>query len=314
MCTKLAALYLRSDRKNAEAHAEAWALRAMQGAPNEDALGQLREIAWRRNDAENAFAWGALAASVAVNPIGARGRLQSLQKQASVCWPIPVPTAPRDVHVLAVQTSARPKPYLEQTLGALEHAGLASWRGPRVIVADGYTPDVDGGWTIDASTRSEGQARTFFRAMSRALALGASRMTLFEDDVLLAKNALVFIDAAVMNTALVSWYECGICPFRSAPRPMYAVVSVQRFARNVALTIPASTMQTVLASDVVKRWSALHGGDEVFKHVLPDAMAAIFYPNLVQHAGATSNVGNDGHGARESFAFAGEDFDARTLL
>ena len=66
----------------------------------------------------------------------------------------------RERHVVAIQTAHRPRgDSLRRTV-----ASLGEWDGPRLIVADGYKPEIPG-WSIDASGTQEGSSSNLLRLL-----------------------------------------------------------------------------------------------------------------------------------------------------
>lgn len=162
-----------------------------------------------------------------------------------------------------------------------------------------------------------GQAQTFFRALRWATAVqNFTALTLLEDDVVLAKNALDYIATTKIDDDLgfISWFSI----YRhDGPRipPLLHCIEARDYQFNQAITFPARTVHELLASDALKNWSEPHGADRIYKGVFPDRKVAIHYPNLVQHVGGRNSlVGNNDHGPRESMTFIGEDFDALSMV
>jgi hypothetical protein len=163
----------------------------------------------------------------------------------------------------------------------------------------------------------QGQAQTFFHALRWA----ASRqdftaLTLLEDDIVLAKNALDYIATTKIDDDLgfISWFSIY---HHDGPRvpPLLHCIPARDYQFNQAITFPVRTVHELLASDALKNWSEPHGADRIYKDVFPDRKVAIHYPNLVQHVGGQNSlVGNDAHGRRESLSFIGEDFDALSMV
>jgi hypothetical protein len=220
-------------------------------------------------------------------------------------------------HVLAVQTAPREPAYLPRTLASLEHAGLARWRGPRAIFADGCLPDVDPlryGWNVFARTSREGQARTFFRLLRTVAAWsGFTALTLLEDDVVLARSALDYIATVdVGDLAFLAWINFDVQVPWGAGRPSIIEAPITRYRSNAALTLPAATVRAVLASPAVVNWQGMHGADSVYWG-LSNTRCGVHYPSLAQHVGEVSSVGDTRLDARVDRNFVGEDFDTNTL-
>lgn len=88
---------------------------------------------------------------------------------------------------IVMTTCWRPEQYIIETLNSLEKAGLHNWRGPKILVCDGY--DVRGryptkGWEVHGMP---GQPKTGFnstvlRAWHFACATGVSKILHIEDE------------------------------------------------------------------------------------------------------------------------------------
>lgn len=161
-----------------------------------------------------------------------------------------------------------------------------------------------------------GQAQSFFDVLRWAADRNLTALTLLEDDVVLAKNALDYIATTKIDDDLgfISWFSI----YRhDGPRipPLLHCIEARDYQFNQAITFPARTVHELLASDALKNWSEPHGADRIYKSVFPDRKVAIHYPNLVQHVGGRNSlVGNNDHGPRESMTFIGEDFDALSMV
>lgn len=207
--------------------------------------------------------------------------------------------APDPGHALIVMSCAGREGYSSAIHKAISRNW---WRGKFTLIMD--------------STR-QGQAQTFFEALRRAAETpGFVALTLLEDDIVLAKNALDYIAMTKIDPDLgfVSWFSNETC---TIPRiqPVLACRPARDYMFNQAITFPAKTVHELLASDALKNWSEPHGADRIYGHVFPDRMIAVHYPNLVQHiGGANSAVGNNDHGLRTSPTFLGEDVDALGLV
>ena len=207
-------------------------------------------------------------------------------------------TSPDPGHVLLVQH--REGRDYARTEESLWEAGAGAWQH----------------FSFLTDHTGEGQAKTFFRALAAAAGTsGFTALTLLEDDVILAKNALDYIATTKIDDdlAFVSWFSVGRY---SGPRlpPVLDCFRARDYMFNQAITFPARTVHELLASDALKNWSEPHGADRIYKDVFPDRLVAVHYPNLVQHiGGAQSLVGNNDHGPRTSPTF-GQVADALDLV
>jgi len=240
-------------------------------------------------------------------------------------------------HVLAVMTCAGREKSLERTLLSLERAGLGRWKGAMILVADGpveWRAHFDW-WRLLRSDSIAGQAKTMLRVFEAAAEHPAlTALTLIEDDVVLARNALDYFATTNIDDdlALISWfttqnYRAPFSPFlritsAATHQPSNAGVTFpaatvhavldRYFPTNQAITLPADTVRAVLDSRRLHEWPTKHGADTIFWEV-PGKPCAVHYPNLVQHVGGLESlVGNEG--ARVSPTFLGEDADAFALL
>lgn len=223
-------------------------------------------------------------------------------------------TVDRRGHVLVVQTAPREPEYLSRTLVSLERAGAGRWEGPRLMVADGYAPEAPEGWRLEVG-EAAGQARTFFRALRLAAAVpGFSALTLIEDDVVLARNALDYIATVERdpNLVLQAWFTWQIRRPWNTPIPLFLDVPLTHQSSNVAVTLSAERVHELLASDVVKHWTVRHSGDIAYLGVFAGGRCGVHFPSLVQHVGDVSTVGSVGQ--RVARHFLGEAQDAMRLL
>ena len=171
--------------------------------------------------------------------------------------------------------------------------------------------------TVVVDRELEGQAKTFFKILRWATAQDPfTALTLLEDDVVLAKNALDYIATTRIDDDLgfISWFSVYSYAGPRLP-PLFHCIEARDYQFNQAITFPARTVHELLASNTLKNWSEPHGADRIYKDVFPNRKVAIHYPNLVQHVGGrASRVGNNAHGPRESLTFIGESADALELI
>lgn len=303
--------------------AEVWALRALQGDLRVDALCLLGEVAWDRMDYESAIGFYEAASAITRAPHPCLDLAADRQKrlaqmyEESVKLVRPARLVERqDVdHALVVQSLGERADHRERLFKSLKAAGLDRWRGPKILVLDGASvlPVWTEDWTIYSTAERMGQAKTYFRGLREALAKGAKRITFFEDDVVLAKNALDYIAQVEPSpdAPLIAWWNRMAAPFRQGP-PMYLLTENCSFVRNVALSMSGETAQKLLDSSVVKNWKERHKGDMIYADALPGAKAALHFPGIVQHVGEKSAVGEAE--IRRSRSFIGEESDAMRLF
>jgi len=190
----------------------------------------------------------------------------------------------------------------------------AGWNGPKYIHVDGI--DQGAGDFPPNCIPPKGQAQSFFTVLRWAADANLTALTLLEDDVVLAKNALDYIATTRIDDDLgfISWFSI----YRhDGPRlpPLLHCIEARDYQFNQAITFPARTVHELLASDALKNWSEPHGADRIYKDVFPDRKVGVHYPNLVQHVGGTASlVGNNDHGPRTSPTFIGESADALALI
>lgn len=164
--------------------------------------------------------------------------------------------------------------------------------------------------------RAIGQAQSFFNVLLWAAQEKLTTLTLLEDDVVLAKNALDYIATTEIDDdlAFISWFSIDKYLGPRLP-PLLNCIEARDYQYNQAITFPARTVHELLVSDALKNWSEPHGADCLYAKVFPERKVAVHYPNLVQHVGGRNSlVGNNRQGARESPTFIGESVDALGLI
>jgi hypothetical protein len=188
---------------------------------------------------------------------------------------------------------------VRRTQASLDLGGWARWPGPRLTIVD---------------SDLEGQAKTFFAAMRVAAACpDFSALTLFEDDVVVSRNALDYISQVVVDPdiALVSWF-CRRGQLTDTTVPHLEIGGTKDFAYNQAITMPAATVRALVDSEAARTWPGLHGADTLVGKVMTDGKVAYHFPNLADHVdGGKSLVGS--FGRRKSSTFLGENADALAL-
>jgi len=333
--------------------AQVWALRALQGAPRTDAFCMLGEIAAADLDFTAALSWYAAAcatpneADACIKQLTSQreARRKELRTFARPFRPVAYRQTPVREHVLAVMSCAGRGKYLTKTISSLVRAGLVRWDGPKILVHDGpmdedasnaATALVHAGWVVHTSSETLGQAQTFLHVLAATSEVPDFQMlTMFEDDVQLARNALDYIRRTEfdIDLALISWFTtqnkqspieqpflhisaaANFTPTNAAitlPAETAHAVLERYYPSNQAITLPAETASAILSSGKLAAWPERHGADRIFWEV-PGTPCAVHYPSLVQHVGGEdSRVGNTG--SRMSPTFRGEGFDALSLI
>jgi len=215
--------------------------------------------------------------------------------------------------MLAVQTAPRPQPTLAATLASLHRAGLDQWTGPMVVFADGYAPAVDPPFRLDTTPTKLGNARTYLRIIHAAVAeIAEDRLDgllLVEDDVVLCKNALPYVQrlAVPERTASIAIYS----PIDPKLDKALLKMSSTFWSGNCAVLLTAAALAAIAASPVVAAWPRTNGADEIAAYGANTMNFLHHVPSLAQHIGDVSSMG---HGRiRRSPTFRGEEFDAMSL-
>ncbi len=181
---------------------------------------------------------------------------------------------------------------------------------------------------IKASPEPRGQKFAYWSALRLGSSWGDDddgedrRVTILEDDVVLCRNALAYMERVQLpeNLDLVSWYDGHAVERISLPgRPAgghIVAVQAERFACLQAVTYPQRTIRRLLEAPAAARWREPHGGDNLIAEVLRGRHYGVHLPNLVDHVGADSIVspGQSLEGMRRARNFPGADFDALQLL
>lgn len=228
-------------------------------------------------------------------------------------------------HVLAIQTAQRPKKdTLNATISSLDEAGIKKWAGPKLIVSDGCTPPTPEGWILNAGPPPPaGSSRTFMRLLRAAIqaAPDLSRLTYLQDDVILCKNTLDYINKIRLDddVSFISWYSTW-STWNEAENSRLPLLKLGRnacFGGNQAITIPRSTIDILLPFLESGAWPYRSSSDRVFAATMKNGMFAAHYPVIVQHiASASSNsiCTPRHHGEWKSMQFTGIEFDALSLM
>ncbi len=229
--------------------------------------------------------------------------------------------SPSQHHILAVQTAPRPHhDSLPTTLNSLEKAGLQRWTGPKIIMADGYQPDVPAPWQVFITMDHPpglGSARTFLAAFREALKLDPSLefLTIFEDDIVLSKNALDYIQRIEIptDTAMISWYSWKWNGSGPDSLPILGIQPSRFFFDSQGLTLTRRAVDAALYCPRATGWPERNKKDILLAWTLMDTPYAEHWPNLIQHMEPINSA--CGHKApKTSPTFMGTEFDAMNLM
>ncbi|HEV3059595.1 MAG TPA: hypothetical protein VGY48_15200 [Vicinamibacterales bacterium] len=216
----------------------------------------------------------------------------------------PVRHAPADTgHMFVMMSCPGREDVTKRTNASLVAGGLREWTGPVSFFSD---------------DKRRGQAAAFFDVLRVAEATsGVHTLTLVEDDIAVAKNALTYISTTKLeeDVALTSWFYQQIPATRPVGHYFY-IDKAAVFSCNQAITMPMQTIRTLLASDILKTWKDRHLGDMIFSRVMPEANVAYHFPGLVQHTGVGRSMADtplEFVTPGGSPTFVGEDFDAFDL-
>jgi len=218
--------------------------------------------------------------------------------------------------VLLITTcGSRESQYLSRLLRQVDSSG---WRGRRIVVSDGR-PSMLTDWPTSASSRNEGQKRTYWRALAVGLEAarkeGSNRILILEDDVELCRNALQYMERARLPHVLdfVTWFDGHAVPPR-ARHGIYPVLGRSFFCLQ-GVTWSCAAAEALINAPAARQWKERHSGDILVAKILTGRYYGVHVPNLVQHLGATSicNPGQGLVGPRVANNFPGRDFDALTL-
>ncbi len=214
---------------------------------------------------------------------------------------------------LVVLTSARKNNYLEKTLDCINKQ---TWRGKKILWSDGELPETKGtyGWKIIVREK-QGPPNTFaFWDMLNYCNCECEDILFFEDDILLSKNCLEYIQkiGCPEPYSYISWYDGLFKPTIVVPKIWNIdgseIISCQ------ARTIPIRTIEYLCKYRYSDQWEPryMSGSDAVMAKALKGKLAGIHVPSLVQHIGEESLVMPEGSALmdyRVSATWKGEEFD-----
>ena len=250
-------------------------------------------------------------------------------------------------HPLVLLTAPRPTPTLPATLASLRASYVDRWPSAKLLVSDGPlepTCLLGANWETDISPSTTGSAKTFVRALRRALELcpDLKLLTIMEDDVEVCRSFFDYLRLVKVpdDLALVTWFtyefpgeermheEASRRGWRhpsSYTVPVLARRSTQSFVLFQCATLTRDTVDRLLRCPRVLDWHQENGHDEIPAWALGDVPYAAHFPGLVQHTGGLSSAvaanrttapeGRDPQvGARTSPYYVGPEFDALSLV
>lgn len=202
-------------------------------------------------------------------------------------------------HLLSVMTAPRPPTapdYLSNTLKTLEGDSAGEWRGERLIYSDGpFMRSRPAGWEIVERPKA-GQLKAMWGAFELALERDVDLLTFLEDDILVCKNGLSFIQTVAVpdRLAFVSWYSYLRLPpdlneiAITNPNGRYSFLGACGF------TVPKRTLRVLVDGRSSVKWPWDRIGDGLMSHILKGQSFGVYVPNLVQHVGYVSSFGGNG--------------------
>jgi hypothetical protein len=220
--------------------------------------------------------------------------------------------------VIAVVTCKRQGvDYLPATLAAVD----ASATGRRVLVSDdlAYQPRCPSTWELVTFLKPESvtgrpENRWALWKCFELAAQAGEDLIVLEDDLELCANAALRMEhiAVPDDCAFLTFFSChgrGLATGIHRTR-------MHSFAFAQALKFPARTVLEMHAAfDEMANDPRRPGSDDCLQRMGSPRgwLYGTHYPNLVQHVGDVSAVGNHVQGSRRSETFPGVAFDARTL-
>jgi len=194
------------------------------------------------------------------------------------------------------------------------------WRGLKLVVADGYRPEVPAPWQLAYwSEAPAGSAKTFMEVLRSAvrLAPGLRRLTYFQDDVVISKDGLTYIDRLSIDDdlAFVSWFSFWENWKGSLVFPLLEIGKCESFIASLGLTLTRQTVDGLLEKLEAGCWKHRNASDRLFNKFMPEGLFAAHYPVIVQHTEGNNSACSP-HCIRErkSSEFVGEGFDALSLI
>ncbi len=140
-------------------------------------------------------------------------------------------------------------------------------------------------------------------------------LTVFQDDIVLSKNALDYIQHIEIHPdlAAISWYSGDWIEPDFMSRPILGCRPSRFFYASLGLTLPRRTLNDILYCPMATRWHRRNLSDILLAWILMDKLYAEHCPNLIQHPREANSA--CGHSTiRTSAIFAGENFDSLSLL
>jgi len=227
--------------------------------------------------------------------------------------------------VISVLTTPRRLHYLAGTLRALDDAGGVLFGGRKTVFVDGpssaiASAGVPAGWGIESLTGegpSKGSRPALWTILHRAAVAGVPYLLHFEDDVRCTKNA---VKAMVLFSVPRLIADAGFLSFFQGNPGLDLSPGVQLFNGRAfwgtqALKFAAPALErfrdpkTNPANDYRYSADTWLGGQ---------LRPALVIPSIVRHIGAETTIpaqkGETLEGHRAGLLYAGDDFDALTLL
>ena len=215
----------------------------------------------------------------------------------------------REHHVVSIQSAPRPGGNsLRRTVES-----LGRWEGPKLIEADGYSPEIPG-WIIEDTDRQEGSSSNLLRLLRGATTRwpGLTKLIVVQDDVVVSLNSLEYMSRMAIPED-VGWVAmfAEMWTGRGIGWPRLGIYGRhQRFYDSQCVVMPRKTVLDLLD---LPAWRRIHGCDLMFNRL--GRPFAVHVPNLADHMeGLNSACEHEPLGERRSPNFPGTGFDALSLV
>lgn len=237
---------------------------------------------------------------------------------------------------LVVVATCPGRPYLRETLAALDERAGAGAATERWIVSDGPLDPPPGGWHCDEQRETLGSRHTFWRATRLAGALGADVLIWLEDDISPSRNLVPYMLGTALpeGAAFASFFDAGALrpewPDGWYLAPMSGPMG-HGLRCSQCLLFPARTVRYLAGLERFEfgeKAGLLEGAGSVDKAISflverePSlgARYAIHHPQLIEHIGEKSAAHPGlridrprGPWQRVATRWAGTGFDATSL-